>query len=115
MATKYPGLPPPPTGGAAVLLSWLRKAATIINNLLLGHLNAVGTFTLTAATTTTTVVDLRVTPDSAICWMPTTANAAAEIAAGGMYVATKTAGASFTVTHANNAQTDRIFAYAIVG
>src|SRR3990167_4497453 len=115
MATKYPGLPPPPTGGLAALLSWLRKAATIIDNLLLGHLNAVGTFTLAANVATTTVSDLRVTPDSCIAFMPTTANAAAEIGNGTMYVGTKTAGASFVVTHANNAQADRTFAYAIIG
>src|SRR3990167_7183077 len=115
MATKYPGLPPPPTGGLAALLSWLRKAATIIDNLLLGHLNAVGTFTLAENVATTTVSDLRVTPDSVISWVPLTADAAAEIGAGGMYVSARTAGASFQITHANSALTTRDFAFSIIG
>ena len=46
--------------------------------------------------------------------MLTTANAAAEVGAGGMYVSAQGDG-SFTVTHANNAQADRTFDYTVTG
>ena len=43
-----------------------------------------------------------------------TANAAAEVGAGTIYVSAKAQG-SFTVTHANSATADRTFAYRIGG
>ena len=46
--------------------------------------------------------------------MPTTANASAEQGAGTMFVGPR-AKQSFTITHANNAQTDRTFAYSVLG
>lgn len=90
-----------------------RKLAEGVNGLIDGRSNNSGTFTLTENDTTTTVTDGRVGTDSIILWMPTTANAAAEIAVGGMYVSARGDG-TFTVTHANNAQTDRDFSYAII-
>jgi hypothetical protein len=45
---------------------------------------------------------------------PRTAHAAAELAAGGCYVSAVGSG-SFTLTHANNAQTDRTFSYVCLG
>jgi DNA-binding beta-propeller fold protein YncE len=49
-------------------------------------------------------------------WHPRTANAAAELAAGTMYITDANMGnGTFTVIHANNAQTDRDFRYAVVG
>jgi len=97
------------------LLQWAESVQTVVNQILVGRLNVVGTVTLTANVATTTVLDTRVGNDSAIPFMPTTANAAAEIGAGTMYVSTRTAGTSFVITHANNAQTDRIFVYCIIG
>lgn len=74
--------------------------------------------TLTANTATTVVTNAReaVTPDSVLRFDPLTANAAAELAAGTMYVLTanRLAG-SFTITHANNAQTDRTFRWIAAG
>lgn len=92
----------------------VRLLANAVNGIADGRSNAVGTMTLTASTTTTQISDRRVGTDSVISFMPTTANAAAEIGAGGMYVSEVTQG-SFTVTHANNGQTDRDFSYAITG
>jgi hypothetical protein len=43
-----------------------------------------------------------------------TANAAAEVGNGTIYVSAVTNG-SFTLTHANNSQVDRTFRYAISG
>lgn len=68
-----------------------------------------GSVTLTANSATTTLTDPRIGINSAVLLIPTTANAAAEAP----YIAV-TAG-SCTINHANNAQTDRTFRYAIVG
>jgi hypothetical protein len=46
--------------------------------------------------------------------MPTTANAAAELGNGTLHVSARAKG-SFTLTHANNAQPDRSFDYAMIG
>lgn len=92
----------------------VRRLAEAINLIADGRTNAYGSVTLTANQATTAVSDRRVGTDSVITLMPTTANAAAEIGAGTLYIGTVTA-ASFTITHANNAQTDRDFTYAIHG
>ncbi len=89
-----------------------RRQAEAINALGNGRSNATGTVTLTASATSTAVTDRRVGIDSVVLLMPTTANAAAAI--GTTYVGARGIG-SFTLTHANNSQTDRTFAYAIVG
>lgn len=72
--------------------------------------------TLTANVGTTTVANPAATPDSTIIFDPLTAHAAAELAAGTIYVlaADRLAG-SFTITHANNAQTDRTFRWLAGG
>ena len=69
----------------------------------------VGFFTLTASVTSTVVTDATCTADSVINYMPTTAHAA--LAVPSMWI---TAGSgAFTITHANNAYTDRDFKYVI--
>lgn len=85
-----------------------------INQIILGNLNNTDTVTLTESSTTTTVRNSRVSASSYIAFMPTTANAATEYAAGSMYVSSQTNG-EFTITHANNSQTDRTFRYVHVG
>jgi len=81
-----------------------------------GRSNAVGSVTLTANAATTTVTDMNCASGSSIHLMPTTANASAEIGAGTIYLATATIlNGSFVITHANNAQVDRTFRYAIHG
>ena len=104
----------------AVPVSWtnsldgLRRLATAINQIIDGRSNARGSFTITENTGTTVVTDQRVGTDSVICFMPLTVNAAAAIAAGAVYVSSRGNG-TFTLTHANNAQTDRTFEYSITG
>lgn len=89
-----------------------RDLYSIGNGIMQGRLNDKGTVTLTASAATTVVSDRRVGPNSVITFMPTTANAAAEIGNGTMYVSARSDG-TFTVTHANNAQTDRTFGYRV--
>ena len=79
-----------------------------------GRSNAMGAITLTANQATTVVADRRVGTDTVISFMPKTANAAAEVGAGGLYISSRGTG-TFTITHANNAQTDRDFEYALQG
>lgn len=92
----------------------VRRLADGLNTLADGRSNATGSVTLADGATTTVVTDLRVGTDSVITFMPTTANAAGEIGAGGMYVATVTEN-GYTITHANNGETDRTFTYSIQG
>ena len=90
----------------------------VANNTLRGKINAVFTCTLgeSAASTTVSVPPGVLTNASFVAFMPTTANAAAELAAGGMYISARDpASNQFTVTHANNAQTDRTFTYVVLG
>ncbi len=85
-----------------------------INQLIRGRSNASGTVTLTASATTTVITSEIFNEDAGIFLCPTTANAAAELAAGTCYASTIAAG-SVTLTHANNAQTDRTFRYVVIG
>ena len=91
-----------------------RKLAEAINLVRQGKVTTVGSITLTASQTTTTLTNIAIGPDSFIGFMPTTANAASEIGNGTLYVSARTDG-SATITHANNAQNDRTFAYVVLG
>jgi len=94
----------------------LTKVIRSVLELSAGRSNAVGTVTLTANVATTTVTNMNCAVASSILLMPTTANASAEQGAGTIYIATATIlNGSFVITHANNAQTDRIYRYAIYG
>ena len=91
-----------------------REISQVVNNLVDGKSNNTGTFTCTASAATTAVTDFRAGKSSIILLMPQTANAAAEVGNGTIHVSTR-AKQSFTVTHANNSQTDRTFGYVVVG
>jgi len=92
----------------------IRRLANGVNLLADGRSNATGAVTLTANQATTTLTDARIGTDTVITLQPTTANAAAEIGAGTLYVSAVTKG-GLTLTHANNAQADRTFDYALQG
>lgn len=114
---NYPGpTEAPTTNDWRFLLDWMRQMTLVVRNILLGKLNNNGEITLTASAASTDLVDPRLTLNSLIVFDPLTANAAAEKAAGTIYVtdANRDNG-TFTITHANNAQTDRDFRYAILG
>lgn len=92
----------------------LIKLVQGIRELFQGRSNAVGVFTITENTTTTTVNAINCGASSKVFVTPTTANAASELGAGTFYVSSVASGA-FTVTHANAASTDRTFYYVCLG
>jgi hypothetical protein len=101
-------------------LQWCRKLAETINTIMLGRTNNTGTITLTAnvASTTVSLASGQLSTVSAIIFEPLTANAAADLYGGGMYVTTANhdvAGNKFVITHPNNANADKTFRYAIIG
>ena len=86
--------------------------AHAISRLKAGKSEAHGTVTLTANAASTTLADERIGGNSVVLLEPRTANAAAAV--GTTYIGTKVAG-SATITHANNAQTDKTFGYTVTG
>lgn len=90
----------------------LTKFAAAIQGLAQGRSNAVATVTLTANAASTVVTAINCGAGSVVLLQPKTSNAAAALAT--TYVATVAAG-SFTITHANNAQTDKTFGYVCLG
>jgi hypothetical protein len=91
---------------------WIRKVAEVVNQILDGKINSIGSVTLTASSATTTLTDLRIGVTSKIFFSPTTANAAT--ATANLRV-TATGKQTATLTHANNSQTDRAFDYVVLG
>ena len=91
-----------------------RKVATAINQLAQGRSNAVGTVTLAANAASTVVTAKNCGAGSVVLLSPLTAHAAAELGNGTVYVSAVANGA-FTLSHANNAQTDRTFGYVAMG
>ena len=92
----------------------VNKIVRAIRDLFEGRSNAMGSFTCTENAATTTVSHPNVGTESRIIITPTTANGAAELGAGTIYISATEQG-SFTVTHANGVTEDRTFAYRIVG
>src|SRR4051812_28629897 len=92
----------------------LSKLTLAINELASGRSNATGVFTLAAGVATTAVTAPTCAGGSVPMLVPTTSNAAAEIGNGTLYVSAIGRG-SFTVSHANNGQTDRTFSFACLG
>lgn len=93
---------------------WGPQVALVLRNLVDGKVNCLGDVTLAANQSTTTVNDPRAGPESWIWPMPKTANAATELGNGTLYISGQDNGA-FTITHANNGQTDRTFRYVVLG
>jgi len=92
----------------------LAKYALSLQQLAAGRSNAVGEVTLTASADSTTVDTDNCAAGSTPILTPKSAHAAAEIGNGTLYISA-VANKSFTITHANNSQTDRTFLYAILG
>lgn len=107
--------PPIPTTGTN-WQEWLLKVSRAANDMRSGKMNTGGTFTLTASVASTTLTDSRISVDSTVVLVPTTANAAAELGNGTLYMSESgRVNGSIVVTHANNAQTDRTFRIVIIG
>lgn len=93
-----------------------RDLAAIVSTIIelcKGHSNAIGSVTLNANATTTTVSAPTSSETSIPQLTPQTVNAAAEIGNGTLYVIAGRE--SFTITHANNGQTDRTFGWYVAG
>lgn len=93
-----------------------RKLARAANRHNEGKFNAFIDFTLAANVTSSTLRDARLGYYTTILFMPMTPHAAAEIAAGTMYIPQATMLSSQAVIqHANNSQTDRTFRFLLIG
>jgi hypothetical protein len=90
----------------------LSKVVGAVQELTKGRSNATGAVTLTANATTTVVTAMNCGADSYPFLIPLTANAAAALAT--TYVSA-VANGSFTLTHANNSQTDKEFGFVCLG
>lgn len=96
--------------------AYIRRMWDSLQALRKGKIECVTTITLTASATTTALSDIRISPQSILIFDPLTANAAAELAAGTLYVLKADRGdGTATLTHANSAQTDRDFLVGILG
>ena len=85
-----------------------------IQRLFDGKINATGTVTLAANAATTTLSDRRIGRNTMVIMVPTTANGAAALS--GLYQTHPNANLRAAVlNHANNSQTDRSFAFALLG
>lgn len=113
----YHHLPPPATfGSLGDVATYIRRMWDALFRMRQGKIECVTEITLTANAGTTALSDIRLSNQSVLTFDPKTANAAAELAAGTLYVLTANRGnASWTITHANNAQTDRTFQVSIIG
>lgn len=94
----------------------LPRVVAAVRGLAAGRSNAAGHVTLAANAATTTVKAPNCGADSEVFLFQKSANAAAEIGSGTIYIlpANITAG-QFIITHANNAQDDRTFSYVCLG
>ena len=84
-----------------------------LQSVLNGKLNNTDRFTLAASTTFTTVSDPNVTVASVVLIVPESSTAAVAVGAGVVYLTSGVG--SFVVTHNSTADTDRNFAYAVLG
>lgn len=114
--SDFEGVPPhmPDTN------EWCRRIALVLNRTLGGKMNCTGTVTLTAnaASTVVSLAKGRLGSNTVIVFDPLTANAAADLYGGGMYVTTANRDvedAQFTITHPNNANSDKSFRFALIG
>lgn len=117
-ATGYRPAPlseaPPNSLSNAASIGWVRRVVDTVNRMQAGKLNATLSVTLAANADSTVVTDTRLSAGSGLLFMPLSVNAAAEQAAGTMYVSGQRSGQA-TITHANNAQSDRAFRIVIIG
>jgi hypothetical protein len=108
--------PPTRVSSFEMVTDAIRRTWDALYQLRKGKLECVTEVTLTAGAATTVLIDSRISFQSVIIFDPKTANAAAEKAAGTLYILTANrVNGQITITHANNAQTDREYFVAIIG
>jgi hypothetical protein len=86
-----------------------RDLARATNLLLAGHNNATMAVTLATGAATTTITDPRISAQTAVILVPTTADAAAE------HPWVTVSKGQAVINHANNAVADRTFQVALIG
>lgn len=91
---------------------WDILARTVVNNAMSGKLDVVGELVLAAGSATTVLNDPLITRASSVLLTPQTVNAAGALTS--LYFE-QTGSGSVVIHHANNAQSDRLFRYAIIG
>ena len=96
----------PPFGGDQ------RAVAEVVNGIMDGKTNNIGTVTLAQSSTTTTLTDARIGIESVILFTPTSSNSASEM--NHLFISAQTNG-SATITHRNTGHADLNFQYIIVG
>lgn len=97
----------PPFGGDP------RAVAEVVNGMMNGKTNNTGTVTLRQSQTTTVITDERIGYASVILFMPTTADAADEMAHGHMYVSSRGKGTA-TISHGSH-NSVMTYSYAVIG
>lgn len=94
----------------------ISRVVAAVRALAAGRTNATGIVTLAAGVTTTTVPAPNCGTDSQVFLFPRTANAAAELGNGTIYVlAANVTAAQFVITHANAGSLDRTYSYVCLG
>lgn len=116
--SEYPDLP----NYSSDYPSLLRGIINVVRGIMQGKSNNIHEITLlaNAASTTVSLAQGDIGPNSMIVFAPQTTQAATEFGAGTMFVSAINIDASagtyaFTITHVNNAEVSRIFKFAIFG
>ena len=86
------------------------EIAAAISQLAQGGSNAIGTFTLTVSTTTTTIPSVVCSAAANVFVTPLTAHAANDQGIMSIVAGDK----QFVITHANNTRNDRTFGYVVL-
>lgn len=108
--------PPGSFSNFSDVTAYSRRLWDALYQLRKGKTENVGEITLTANAASTVVRDMRVSIQTGITFDPRSASAATELYGGTMYVLdVNRASEQFTITHANNAVTDRTFFYILNG
>jgi hypothetical protein len=89
----------------------VRQIVDRLNYVIRGKLNCTGWITLQPNVATTYLTDPRISTLTAVLLMPASANAAAALTNVWFVTGKGTVG----INHVNNAQTDRVFRYALIG
>ena len=101
----------------AASASWLKRVVDVVNNILQGKQNVVLVITLRANQATTTIIDSRIGPFSALILQPLTTHAQADYVSATGVLADQTTqkNGSVTFNHPNNANADKTFNLLIMG
>ncbi len=97
---------------------WAVKVKNTVNGALNGKLNSTGTFTLAASTVSTEIKFAQgmIGQDTKILYFPLTLNASAVAYDGAMFLSSRDVAHSILgLTHTSDANTDKTFAYVLIG